>query len=665
MPKQPFGPLILALGVAMAPLVFQLPPWAVLWCALAWGYVLIREKHGWPPVSRAARIAIFMVGLAAVLASAGLRFDGGDFIALLAVMAGIKPLEVNSRRDSMITVFLAYFLTITSLFVFENLSMTLYLFVSVWVTTGVLIHVNDPDGAMGRQLRLSARLVLVAIPLMAMLFLLFPRLSGSFWGSPWSRQGRSGFSGIMRIGDVARLALDDEPAFSVSFDSAVPNVSRLYWRGIVFQRFDGRTWQPARSTKKRRHSIAGEDLARYTVILEPHGYRHLFALDLPLTANPVATIMEDHTLVTRRPVRQRFSYGAASFLDYRQVSAELPDPAALDLPAGRNPLTLDLGQRWAREFATPGEIVNAGLAFLTENGFAYTLRPDRLGPDAIDDFLFASRKGFCEHFAAGFAVLMRAAGIPARIVGGYQGGRWNALGDFFTVRQSDAHVWCEVWLQEKGWVRVDPTFAVAPERIDQGLERALAQGGLEGSFGIGKRWWQTNWIDMLEMTWEAVNIRWNIWFMGFSAEDQLFLMKRLGISLGRQGGWIVVMVLPALFIVVCILAGRLARRSRKPSSEDKALKIYSRFLKKTARAGLPKAPHQGPLAYANWISRKAPELKRDVKKISGLYIDLRYGRESEGHSLKPLRRLVRRFRPGRRIVRGAISEVGGKRANVE
>ncbi|WP_319521220.1 DUF3488 and transglutaminase-like domain-containing protein [uncultured Desulfosarcina sp.] len=665
MPKQPFGPLILALAVAMAPLVLQLPPWAAVWCALAWGYVLIRERRNWPPVSRGMCIVIFMVGLAAVLVSAGLRFDGGDFIALLAVMAGIKPLEVTSRRDSMITVFLAYFLTITSLFVFENLAMTLYLFVSVWVTTGVLIHVNEPDGAVGRQLRLSGRLILVAIPLMAMLFLLFPRLSGSFWGAPWARQGRSGFSGIMRIGDVSRLALDDEPAFSVSFDSAVPNVNRLYWRGIVFQRFDGRTWQPARSTKKRQHSIAGQDLARYTVILEPHGYRHLFVLDLPVTANPVATIMEDHTLATRRPVRQRFSYGAASFLDYRQASAELPDPTTLDLPEGRNPLTLALGKQWAREHTTPGEIVDAGLAFLRENGFAYTLRPDRLGPDAIDDFLFTSRKGFCEHFAAGYAVLMRAAGIPVRIVGGYQGGRWNTLGNFFTVRRSDAHVWCEVWLQENGWVRVDPTFVVAPERIDHGLEQALAEEWRPDFLNRNRGEWLTHWIDMIQMTWEAVNIRWNMWFMGFSAEDQMALMKRLGISIGRQGGWILVMVLPSLFIVVFILTGRLTRRSRKPSSEDKALKIYSRFLKKAARAGLPKAPHQGPLAYAAWVSRKAPELKRKVEKISGLYIGLRYGRETGAASLQKFGRHVRRFRPGRRNVRGAVSEVGGNWVDVE
>ena len=484
MQTQPARALILALAVAMAPLVFQLPLWAVAWCIAAWGYRLIRDRRDQPILARGARILIFTAGMAAVLVSAGMRFDGGDFIALLAVMAGIKPLEVRSRRDSMITVFLAYFLTITSLFVFENLSMTLYLFVSVWVTTGVLIHVNDPSGRLGAQIRLSARLVMVAVPLMALLFLLFPRLSGSFWGSPWSRHNRSGFSSLMRIGDVSRLALVDEPAFAVTFDSAVPDSEQLYWRGIVFQGFDGRTWQPIRNPKARKDSIAGEDLARYTVVLEPHGFRNLFVLDLPMTANPVATIMQDHTLVTRRPIRQRFHYGAASYLNYRKAPSDSPEPAALALPPERNPRAVAQGRQWARERATPQGVVEAALAYFRENDFVYTLQPDRLGKDAIDDFLFSSRNGFCEHFAAAFTVLMRAAGVPTRLVGGYQGGRWNAMGAFLTVRQSDAHVWCEVWMDGQGWVRVDPTFAVAPERIEAGIENALADAWLPGGLGI-------------------------------------------------------------------------------------------------------------------------------------------------------------------------------------
>jgi transglutaminase-like putative cysteine protease len=642
MQKPPLRALILALAVAMAPLVFQLPLWAVLWCAVAWAYLLVRESRGWPAPSRRVRTFVFAVGMAAVLVSGGLRLD---FIALLAVMSGIKPLEIRNRRDCMITIFLAYFLTITSLFVFENLSMTLYLFVSVWVTTGVLIHVNDPGGTLSRQMRLSARLAAVAVPLMVLLFLLFPRLSGSFWGSPWSGHGRSGFSDLMRIGDVTRLALVDKPAFSVDFDAAVPEMNQLYWRGIVFTDFDGRTWAPVRQPQARQESIVGRNLAAYTVILEPHGYRHLFALDLPLTTNPVATIMEDHTLMTRRPIRQRFHYGAASYLDYRQVASDTPDPAALQLPPGKNPAAVALGRQWAKEHGSPQAVVDAALAYLADNDFAYTLQPDRLGENAVDDFLFTSRGGFCEHFASSFAVLMRAAGIPTRIVGGYQGGRWNDLGGFFTVRQSDAHVWCEVWLAGQGWVRVDPTFVVAPERIDMGIEGALADAWLPDFLNRSQGAWLTRWTNNLQLAWEAVNTRWNKWFMGFSAEDQIALLQRLGISMGRQGGWLLFMVLPPLFIAAVGVIGRLIKGKPKKTADDQALKIYTRFLKKMARAGLPKAPHQGPWDYARSVALQVPQIGTEVNAIAGSYIDLRYGRESGDRALKAFRQRVRRFRP--------------------
>ncbi|MCB2146451.1 MAG: DUF3488 and transglutaminase-like domain-containing protein [Deltaproteobacteria bacterium] len=649
MQRQPVRPLILALVVAMAPLVFHLPWWAVGWCTVSWGYLLLRERQGWPAASRGFRLAVFFVGVAAVLLSAGLRFDGGDFIALLAVMAGIKPLEIRSRRDSMVTVFLAYFLTITSLFVFENLSMTLYLFVSVWMTTGVLIHVNDPRGSVSRQLRLSARLILMAVPLMMLLFLLFPRLSGSFWGSPWSRQSRSGFSSSMRIGDVSRLVLVDEPAFSVTFESPVPDADQLYWRGIVFQRFDGAGWYPARRQTNRRGSVGGTDLSRYTVMLEPHGQRHLFVLDLPVTADPVATIMDDHTLLARRSIWQRFQYHSASFLDYLQDDAEVPSDVYLQLPSNRNPRAAVLGNQWARNHAAPEAVVSAALAFFRDNGFRYTLRPDRLGLNAVDDFLFTSRKGFCEHFATAFTVLMRAAGVPARIVGGYQGGKWNALGEFLTVRQSDAHVWCEVWMAGRGWVRVDPTFTVAPDRIDAGIESALAGDGLPGFLGRNRGEMLARWTETLRQTWEAVNIRWNLWFMGFSAEDQIALLKRLGVSVGRQGGWLLFMILPPLFIAGVILAGRMRRAAPGRRPEDKALNVYGRFLDKMTRIGMPKAPHQGPLDFARRVVEQHPMLERDVDDITRRYIGLRYGHGAGMDALKVFRLRVQRFNPRRTI----------------
>lgn len=654
MQRPPVGPLILALAVAMAPLVVRLPWWALGWCALTWGYLLAGERRGWGAPGRGLRWAAFIAGMAAVLISAGLRFDGGDFMGLLAVMAGLKPLEIQSRRDGMVTVFLAYFLVITSLFVFENLAMTLYLFVSVWVTTGVLIHVNDPKGKLVRQLRLAARLVLVAIPLMALLFMLFPRPSGSFWGLPWSRHSRSGFSSSMRIGDVSRLVLDAAPAFVVSFDATVPETNLRYWRGIVFQRFDGSVWHPGPNPPRRQGSIEGTRLVRYAVILQPHGQRHLFALDLPLTADlAVATILDDHTLVARRSIRQRIHYNASSLLDNRHNSAYPPDAVYLELPAARNPRAVALAGRWARTHASSQAVVAAGLAFFRDNGFRYTLRPDRLGVDAVDDFLFASRKGFCEHFASAFAVLMRAAGVPTRIVGGYQGGEWNALGEFLTVRQSDAHVWCEVWLAGQGWVRVDPTFEVAPERIDAGIEGSLVGEGLPAFLKRNAGDLLTRWIVTVRQARDVVNMRWDMWFMGFSAEEQLALLNRLYLVMGRQGGWLLLIVLPPLSIAAVILLVRRRGQATRQPRPDQVLKIYGRFLNKMARIGMPKPPHQGPLDYARSVNDRHPALKREVNAIASRYIDLRYGHAHGENALKDFRIQVRRFNPRRGLRNGA------------
>ena len=662
MPPPPIHLLILALAAALAPLVFHLPSWALAWCGACWGYQLIQRRRGWAAPARLVRLAIFVAGMAAVLVSAGLRFEGGDFITLLAVMAGIKPMEVHNRRDSMIAIFLAYFLVIASLFVFETLAMTVYLFISVWITTGVLIHVNHPKGRIRPQLALASRLLLVAMPLMVLLFLLFPRLSGSFWGAPWTGVGQTGFSSILRIGDVSRLALVDAPAFSVSFDASIPSVDRLYWRGIVFGRFDGRTWHPDRNQGVRREPIGGTGLTQYAVILEPHGYRHLFVLDLPVGATPVGTIMADHSLVARRSVRQRLHYSASSILDFRDIQVAAPGRDHLQLPPGRNPRAVALGNQWARRHDSPAAVVDAALAFFRNNGFVYTLQPDRLGRDAVDDFLFTSRKGFCEHFASAFAILMRAAGVPSRIVGGYQGGQWNALGNFFTVRQSDAHAWCEVWLPDRGWVRVDPTFVVAPERIDMGLEDALSGSWLpdflDGADGPLKRWTET-----LRLTWEAVNTRWNMWFMGFSAEDQIVLLKRLGIHLGRLEGWLLVLALPPAFIVVMVLAGHLHRRLRMRREQDDALIIYNRFLHRMSQVGLTKAGHQGPLVYAGLAARRLPALKPEIEAITDRYVRLRYGRGGSTQDLQDFRRCVQRFRPRPASVRAEMRSAAVSNGN--
>ncbi|WP_419661596.1 transglutaminase domain protein [Desulfosarcina variabilis str. Montpellier] len=643
MQVQPIGQLLLALAVATAPLCFALPWWAIGWCMAFWGYLWVRGPAHSAVPSRSIRLIFFSIGLILVFISAGLRFDGSDFITLLAVMAGVKPLEVRGHRDSMVTVFLAYFLTITSLFVFENLAMTVYLFISVWVTTAVLIHVNHPAGSFGPQLKLSARLVLWAVPLMMVFFLAFPRLSGSLMNAPWSRQNRSGFSTLMRMGDVSRLVTMDTPAFSVFFDSSLPEADQRYWRGIVFQSFDGDTWTPIHRQRARRSSIKGKVLTRYRVVLEPHGHRNLFALDLPVTATPVATIMADHTLQTRRPVRQRLTYAVTTALDHRQDRIGHPGDRYLQLPANRNPQTLELGRQLALAHTDPTARVRAGLDLFRSEGFTYTLKPDRLGRDAVDDFLFISRNGFCEHFASAFTVLMRSAGVPVRMVGGYLGGRWNAVGHFLTVRQADAHVWCEVWIKGAGWVRVDPTLAVAPDRVDDGIDGFLNTGSWLSV--ISQDHWLRRWIETIRLGWQTVNFRWDIWFMGFSATDQAALVKKVW---HWRYGVLLVGALLGLTIAAFFVYRR--QRQRQPVAiEDQALILYNRFLKKMSRIGLAKPPYQGAYDYSRRVAGDHPAFEKAVAEIVDCYLSLRYGREPGDDDLKTLRQLVRRFHPRKRL----------------
>lgn len=646
--QQPLFHLILALGVAALPLVAELPAWATGWCIVLWGYGLAAWHYAWRPLRRWIRVFLFLLGMAAVLASSGARVDGRDFITLLAVMAGLKPLEIRTRRDNMVTVFLAYFLVITCLFNFESLTMTVYLFVSVWVTTGVLIRVNHSGHPFGVQMRQAARLVALAIPFMVVLFLLFPRLSGGFVGAPWNRQGITSLSNTIRMGEISQLASSEEPAFSAFFEGPPPPPAKRYWRGIVFRHFDGQTVRPDRRQTPRRQQPApvGERLTSYTLVLEPTHQRALFTLDLPVSvsADVPAFIRADHTVSVLRPIDQRFRYQAVSVLDAPHNTESGPDARDLQLPAGYNPRTVALGQQWADAARPLGDqapeaIAATAMRFFGEGGFLYTLSPGRLQGHSVDAFLFTAKRGYCEHFSVSMTVLMRAAGVPARMVGGYHGGTWNAVGNYLQVRQSHAHVWCEIWVPEKGWVRMDATSVVAPERIGIGI-------GVDAD-----RLFITRWYETVRDTWEMVNLQWDMWFMGFSAEDQMALLKQLGIAAGRQLQWVAVIVVPLILAGVLVLALRAYGRYHR-ASEDRTQRVYCRFLEKMARIGLPRASHEGPMDYAESVGRIYPELKPAVDLITWHYVRLRYTRSPGPVSMGDFVRQVREFNPKKQIRHG-------------
>jgi hypothetical protein len=284
------------------------------------------------------------------------------------------------------------------------------------------------------------------------------------------------------------------------------------------------------------------------------------------------------------------------------------------------------------------------LQFFSVNGFVYTLKPAIPSGDAIDDFLFRTRKGYCEHFASAFAFLMRAAGIPARIVGGYLGGERNPFGNYLIVRQSDAHVWVEVWLPKTGWTRVDPTSTVAPQRIVQGAAAALPPS--ERPLYLSSPYWARlyGYWKPVQFAWDRANNSWNLWIVGYSNWRQRQLILKAGLKGGRLK---IITVGLAVILAAAGLSFALIHMGLRPGrskTTDPVQKAYLLFCRKVARRGIQKAPGQGPVDYARRIKAERKDLSDSVREITALYVRLRYGPGGSSQDVKRFQKLVKKLK---------------------
>jgi len=635
--------IIIALIVSILPHLGRLPAWIVAWCVLMWGSALLLPRLQWPGPGRKVLIFLSVLGLMGLLATFSTRLGPGAFLGLLALMAGLKPFEISTHRDRMITLFLAYFIVITSLFQSESLAVTIYMFISVFVTTAVLIRINDPAGSLKEDFRRSGIIMAQAIPLMVILFLLFPRIQGSFFGLSQAPAGQSGFSDRLRPGSISRLVENNEVAFRAEFQDPVPPAGHLYWRGIVFHAFDGGQWRRSDEIPGIKDLPEGRGLVKYRIALEPHGQQWLFALDRPASKPEWSGMAADYTLKHLRSVKRKKYYAMSSFTEPLKGSGWGVDRAR-QLPEGGNPQTRQLAAGFSRVADSVDAIVDKAKNYLRTQGFTYTLNPPALGGHPIDDFLFESKKGYCEHYASAFAFLMRAAGVPARVVGGYLGGEINPFGDYLIVRQSDAHAWVEVWAQDKGWMRVDPTAVVAPARITEGVFGALPEGELRGGGFAGFEL-----FDQLRLGWDAVSAGWEAWFTGYSQLEQKALLERLGIRMDTWKGplTVILFVLGAIFVLV----GGYAWFQLKPAAdgrEDRVKAGYEKFCQKLARAGISRRPEVGPLDFAAEAAAQRPDLKPAIDEIVNLYIRVRYKEERDTSLEKRFCEKVKRFRPAKK-----------------
>lgn len=635
--------LLLALALVAAPHVAHLQPWVVPLAAVLglWRWAAGRGMAALPGKWFLALMAFS--ALAGILLSHGTIFGRDAGVALLTLLGGLKLLELRGYRDALILVFLGYFLVVTNFLFSQSVFIALYMLAATLAITAVLVGINHPGGERHWRihLRLAGKMLAQALPVMVVLFLLFPRLPGPLWGMPSdARSGMTGLSDEMAPGSISRLSQSDAVAFRVEFDGPLPKASALYWRGPVLWFFDGRRWKAGffgRSSTLRYTGI-GKPVT-YTVTLEPHNKLWLFALDLPASTPDRARITSDFQLLSAQPVTYRQRYTMASYLNYRTEGfTALERRWGLLLPADVNLRTLALGRQWRSELHDPVAVVARALRFYREESFTYTLTPPLLtSADPVDEFLFGTRRGFCEHYAGSFVVLMRAAGIPARVVTGYQGGEFNALGGYLTVRQADAHAWAEVWLGDRGWVRVDPTAAVSPSRVEAGIGVALpAPDPIPGFLKH-----DSPWLQKLRFSWDFLNGGWNLWVLSYNQERQMQLLARLGFGLvsWQQLGIGLVIGVGGLLLVFALVM----LRGRERIKPDPAARAYRRFCNRLAKAGLERLPAEGPRDFAARVAGARPDLAPAVEEITALYVDLRYG--PGAGEVAELRRRVRMFRP--------------------
>ncbi len=567
-------------------------------------------------------------------------------VELLAALLGLKLLEMHNARDYYVVTFLCYFLVVTNFFYSQTMTTALYMLALVVLVTAVLVQFNTPPAHRSTRgmLRLSALMTLQAMPLMLVAFVLFPRIPGPLWGLPQDAfDAVSGLSEEMQIGHIARLGLSDKIAFRVEFHGREPRAQDLYWRGPVLWTSDGRTWNAGDLGDGAPGSVerTGEPFS-YTVTLEPHRMRWLLALEMVTAVEAEARRTSDHRLVTSRRVRRRTSYRAESVVDYRirDISTE-ERRQALALPAGWHERARALATQWARESPSDAAVVNRALAFFRDQAFYYSLTPPLLPNDPVDQFLFETREGFCEHFASAFVVLMRAAGIPARVVTGYQGGEYNTVGDYMVVRQRDAHAWAEVYDAQRGWYRVDPTAAVAPERVSLGIDTVMPRSSALSAIdrdGMASAFWAR-----MRDSLDAVTYAWNQWVLGYSPQQQQRLLEDLGLEDWDRGNLVIALTLALTVLTLCLALLLLGVERRRP---DPAQRAWLAFCAKLARIGLAREPSEAPQAYARRVMRARADLAGEVSHITRLYTRIRYGRVALAPG--PLIARVRRFRPRRR-----------------
>lgn len=637
--------LFAAAIAALLPLVQHIPAWlsAAAATGMAWRAWLIWRSGRLPP--RWLLFLLVVAGCAAVAWSYRGFFGRNPGQALLVLFLALKLLELRTVRDGITIILLACFLLMSGFFFSQSIAAAALTTAALVVVIAALIALQPgPRQTVQQALRQSALLLAQALPFMLVLFLLFPRVHGPLWGLPQDAFGaNSGLSESMAPGSISQVAQSDAIAFRVQFKGNPPPPQQQYWRALTLGHYDGINWsyRPTPERPELPYTASGTSVD-YELTLEPHNQRWLFALEKPGKLPPDSSVNSEGLILANAPVRSRLRYEMQAYPDFLPEAKESSRilAAALRLPPNVNPRTRALAQQWRAQSASDADILQAANDFFRNQLLAYTLNPPLMRENAVDAFLFEHKRGFCEHFASAYTFALRAAGVPARVIGGYQGGEINPVDGYFTVRQFDAHVWVEVWIKGRGWVRVDPTADSAPRRIEGGLRTAVSTE--EAPLLMRENY---AWLRELRYRLDAVSNAWNQAVLGFNPQRQRDVLSKLGMP---EPDWKKMTAWLAGLCGVLIL-GLVLNAMRERAQVDATARLWQAFMRKLVRKGITLPPWMGPEALAQHASTQLPQHAAAIQDIARAYIALRYAIElspaQRAHQAAALRAQISRFRP--------------------
>lgn len=620
----------------LAPHFVSVPAWiALVWVMVAfWRWKIFLGAWNYP--SKLQKTSLVILSCVGLFFSLGSGFKFESMVSLLVIGFTLKLLELKNKRDFILLIFIAFFILAAQFIEFNHFLAAIYGFFCLTLLCATLMQLFkfSEQSRPWQSMRTSFFILVQAVPFMLLLFVVMPRI-GSFWAVPSPAKSVTGMSDSMSPGDFTELMESNELAFRVSFSSSLPSREKMYWRSLVFSFFDGRTWSQSREQKAENYLYQGSssltkhleyrgDNVDYEVIAEPTMQPWLYVLGAPKSWSGNVGFARDLRLRAFNPLTERMSYKISSSLSYELNSATSGELAQnLQLPVAGNPMTRERAKAWMLEAGSTEKLIEKIFGYY-RNDFFYTLKPPALGGDVVDDFLWSTRQGFCEHFSSSFVFLLRAAGVPARVVVGYQGGDVNSIDNSLAVRQRDAHAWAEVWIEGRGWVMYDPTGAVAPERVQRGIEQSLSLTDrqlLAKPFGSSIKL-----LTLMREQWDAINLSWVQWVMNYDDQSQTSLLEKLlgEVSAARIALFLLISGVSIGLILFLLLWLRVTAPVLPQTS-----RLYIVLCSKLKRLGFSPLPSETPRLFINRVISRRPELRAPLGHIIELYESWAYGDSAE------------------------------------